>query len=74
MSAVCNYCWSEHIDCGCDLLSDDGRQHSLNRSLDTYRLKVMVRKLCEIIENEYPESDDRYQFAMNCLTDVGETK
>jgi hypothetical protein len=36
------------------------------------RLKVMIRKLCEIIQSEYPESDDRYEFAGNCLTDVGE--
>ena len=39
---------------------------------ETDRLKVMIRRLCEIIQSEYPESDDRYQFAGNCLTDVGE--
>jgi len=40
--------------------------------LEINRLKVMIRKLCEIIQSEYPESDDRYEFAGNCLTDVGE--
>lgn len=34
------------------------------------RLKKMIRHLCYIIRDEYPESDERYQFAMNCLTDV----
>ena len=37
-------------------------------------LKVMIRQLVSIIESEYPESDERYQFAMNCLTDVGDEK
>jgi hypothetical protein len=36
------------------------------------RLETMIRRLCEIITSEYPESDDRYEFAMNCLTDVGD--
>ena len=40
--------------------------------LETERLRSMIRSLVSIIESEYPESDDRYQFAMNCLTDVGE--
>ena len=41
--------------------------------LDTLqRYKIMIRRLCEIIQSEYPESDDRYEFAGNCLTDVGE--
>lgn len=35
-------------------------------------LRAMVRCLVGIIESEYPEDDERYQFAMNCLTDVGE--
>lgn len=43
---------------------------------DLYReiaqLKMTIRILCNIIESEYPESDDRYRFAMKCLTDVGE--
>lgn len=38
------------------------------------RLKNMIRSLVSIIESEYPESDERYQFAMNCLTDVGDGK
>jgi hypothetical protein len=41
---------------------------------DVERYKQMIRQLVSIIESEYPESDERYQFAMNCLTDVGETK
>jgi hypothetical protein len=40
--------------------------------LELERLRVMIRKLCNIVAGEYPESDDRYEFAMNCLTDVGE--
>jgi len=36
------------------------------------RLRTMIRKLCNIVESEYPETDERYEFAMNCLTDVGE--
>ena len=36
------------------------------------QLKDMIYKLCNIIESEYPESDDRYEFAMKCLSDVGE--
>ena len=42
--------------------------------LEMERLKNMIRSLVSIIESEYPEDDERYQFAMNCLTDVGETK
>lgn len=38
------------------------------------RLKSMIRILCNIISDEYPEEDERYQFAMICLTDVGEKK
>ena len=36
------------------------------------RRDSMIRSLVSIIESEYPEDDERYQFAMNCLTDVGE--
>lgn len=36
------------------------------------RLRTTIRKLCKIVESEYPETDERYEFAMNCLTDVGE--
>jgi hypothetical protein len=36
------------------------------------RYATTIRRLCDIITSEYPESDDRYEFAMNCLTDVGE--
>jgi len=36
------------------------------------RLKQMIRYLCRIIESEYPESDSRYEFMANCLTDIGE--
>lgn len=42
--------------------------------LEIARLKNTIQKLCEIIESEYPEDDERYQFAMNCLTDIGGTK
>jgi hypothetical protein len=41
--------------------------------VENERLKVMIRHLCRIIE-EYPEEDERFQFAMNCLTDIGEMK
>ncbi len=39
---------------------------------EIHRLEAIIRQLCSIIESEYPEDDERYQFAMNCLTDVGE--
>ncbi len=44
----------------------------MNHVETIHRYKVTIRRLCEIITSEYPESDDRYEFAMNCLTDVGE--
>jgi hypothetical protein len=39
---------------------------------DVERYKQMIRELCKIVQSEYPESDERYEFAGNCLTDVGE--
>ena len=40
--------------------------------LEMERLRNMIRSLCEIVTSEYPESDERWEFAMNCLTDVEE--
>ncbi len=55
-------------------MKDKYAEYSHELLVEIIRLRSMVRQLVSIIESEYPESDERYQFAMNCLTDVGETK
>ena len=54
------------------MCDDDLYEYEEEQIKEIERLKNMIRSLCNIIESEYPESDERYQFAMNCLTDVGD--
>ena len=56
------------------MFKHDLENQIMNHVETIHRYKVMIRKLCNIIESEYPETDERYQFAMNCLTDVGDDR
>ena len=54
------------------MMREDWYEAFEEASRENDRLRAMIRHLCNIVQSEYPESDERYEFAGNCLTDVGE--